>query len=290
MAKKKAKKRNKNIEKLGMKRAQKRIKSSKNQLSSPWNDTNFMLGSVLILIILFLVIGVITAINGTLPIGRFIGPPSLVAYYGFDSCSGTIVQDYSGYNNHGTVYGATWSSGYFNKSLSFNQSYVSVPHSSSIGITNTNGITIQAWVYPTAIAADMAIVSKIKYDWAESMGYELRLINGKPAFTLAYYGENWGKTLQSLSSIPLNQWTHVAATYDGYYMKIYVNGAQYVSAVRANRIIGSNTHPLTIGKRTESTITAYFNGKIDEVKLYNHARTAAQIKADAIANSYTSSC
>src|SRR5205814_7140669 len=78
-------------------------------------------------------------------------PSKLVAAYSFDEGSGTTVVDRSGTGNGGTVSNTTWSSGKYGGALSFNgtSSWVTVADSASLDLTTA--MTLEAWVYPTAI-------------------------------------------------------------------------------------------------------------------------------------------
>ncbi|WP_242467799.1 LamG-like jellyroll fold domain-containing protein, partial [Thiocapsa imhoffii] len=75
----------------------------------------------------------------------------LVAAYGFEESGGSSVQDASGQGNHGTLANVTRTTqGRFGRALSFNgnNSLVTVENSASLGLTD--GMTLSAWVYPTA--------------------------------------------------------------------------------------------------------------------------------------------
>ena len=77
--------------------------------------------------------------------------------------------------------------------------------------------------------------------------------------------------------LTVNTWTHLAATYDGTTMRLYVNGAQVASQAQTGAI-ATSTDPLQIGG--DSIYGQYFQGAIDEVRIYNVALTAAEIQAD----------
>jgi hypothetical protein len=79
-------------------------------------------------------------------------------------------------------------------------------------------------------------------------------------------------------ALPLNTWSHLAGTYDGTTMHLYLNGVLVASLAQSGNIgtslgslmIGGN--PLSAGKN--------FTGKIDEVRIYNRALGASEIQTD----------
>ena len=75
----------------------------------------------------------------------------------------------------------------------------------------------------------------------------------------------------------MNTWTHLAATYDGSVLRLYVNGAQVSTRTIGGNILTS-TSPLRIGGN--SIWGEYFTGLIDEVRIYNRPLTAAEIQTD----------
>ena len=83
--------------------------------------------------------------------------------------------------------------------------------------------------------------------------------------------------LESPGALPANQWTHVAGTYDGAQLRLYLNGSQVASQARTGslQVTGS---PLRIGGNTYST--EFFPGRIDEVRVYNRALSQSEIQTD----------
>ena len=76
---------------------------------------------------------------------------------------------------------------------------------------------------------------------------------------------------------PVNAWTHVALTYDGATLRLFVNGTQ-VATRATTGTIQTTDNPLWIGGN--SPYGEYFHGLIDEVRVYNRALTQADIQAD----------
>jgi fibronectin type 3 domain-containing protein len=206
-------------------------------------------------------------------------PPSgLVAAYGFDTGSGTVAPDQSGNGNNGTLTNATWAgagAGKYGDAVSFNgtNAYVSVPHTASLALTTA--MTLDAWVKPTTLSAGdwNTVVFKERtgyYGWA----LYANTGNNRPsanAYTTADHD------LRGTSQVSVGVWTHLAATYDGNVLALYVNGTQVATTVATGNLI-SATGALKIGGN--AIWGEYFNGLIDEVRVYNRALSAAEIQAD----------
>jgi len=77
------------------------------------------------------------------------------------------------------------------------------------------------------------------------------------------------------NAIPLNTWTHLASTYDGTTLKIYVNG-NLSSTKTVSGAVQSNSNPLRIGGNYP--YGQFFEGKIDEVRVYNRALSQGEIQ------------
>jgi hypothetical protein len=90
-------------------------------------------------------------------------------------------------------------------------------------------------------------------------------------------GGTFGGNLYGTSPLTVNMWTHLAASYDGAAMRLYVNGVQVASRAQTGAI-ATSTDPLQIGG--DSIYGQYFAGRIDEVRIYNRALSAAQIQSD----------
>jgi hypothetical protein len=86
-------------------------------------------------------------------------------------------------------------------------------------------------------------------------------------------GGTWYRTpiLQSLSA---NTWYHIVGTYDGTDLKVYVNGIED-NSTSASVIPENNTNNVHIGSTTAAS--SFFDGKIDDVRIYNRALTATDV-------------
>jgi hypothetical protein len=199
--------------------------------------------------------------------------PGLVAAYGFNEGSGTVVNDASGNGNNGTINGATWTtSGKYGNALNFNGTNALVTINNAASLQLTTGMTLEAWVYPTVSGpwwGDVIYKGNDNY-YLEGTSDN----SGFPAMGATLPGT---PPLYGTGVLALNTWAHLAATYDGATMRLYVNGVQVASRAQTGTIVTS-TNPLQIGG--DSIYGQYFTGRIDEVRIYNRALSAAQIQSD----------
>jgi hypothetical protein len=130
--------------------------------------------------------------------------------------TGTTVADKSPYGNVGTISSASWATaGKFGKSLSFNgsTSWITVNDSTSLDLST--GMTIEAWIYPTALSGWRAVIMK------EASSNEIYSLYANPPQVATV--TSGGLANVSTTSLPLNTWTHLAGTYDGVTQRLYVN-------------------------------------------------------------------
>jgi hypothetical protein len=201
-------------------------------------------------------------------------PSGLVAAYGFNEGSGSTLADQSGNGNNGTISGATWTTaGKFGNALVFNgtNAVVTVPNSASLQLTT--GMTLAAWVYPTTAPTGWRSVVTKNVDRYFLMASSDQ--GNRPAV-----GGIWtagGLNVFGTAVLAVNTWTHMAATFDGAVVRFYINGVQVASQPQTTPL-ASTTGTLQIGG--DSYPNEFFAGRIDEVRIYNKALTAAQVASD----------
>jgi hypothetical protein len=201
------------------------------------------------------------------------GPIGLVAGYAFSETTGATARDASGNGNNGTVSGATWTaSGKYGRGLSFDGVNDRVNVANAPSLNPTGAITLMAWVYPTITTGVRDIVIK------EGNGVDIynlyqRNGNGRAEMNVLVGGVN--RTAEG-ASLARNTWTHLAGTYDGATVRLFVNGTQ-VASTAASGPLSTSTGALRIGGN--SLWGEYFRGRLDEVRVYNRALTQAEIQA-----------
>jgi hypothetical protein len=185
------------------------------------------------------------------------------------------VLDRSGNGNTGTIAGASrTTSGKYGRALSFNGSsnWVTVADSNSLDLTS--GMTLEAWVYPQSNSGVRDVIMK---EGSAIDIYNLyhRNWRGRPEGNVFANGVN--RVVEGTSSISQNIWTHLATTYDGTNLRLYVNGVQ--RAVQAlTGTIATSSGVLRIGGN--SVWGEYFRGRIDDVRIYNRALAQSEIQSD----------
>ena len=199
----------------------------------------------------------------------------LVAAYGFIEGSGSTTADASGSSNTGTISGATWTtSGRYGNALSFNgtSSRVNINDANSLDLRT--GMTLEAWVYPTSLTGWRTVMLK---EISGDLSYGIYASDdaSRPAVYINIGGSEL--SVQGTASISLNTWTHLAGTYDGAMLRLFVNGSQ-VGTRATTGSIGVSTNPLRIGGN--AIWGEYFSGRIDEVRIYNRALTPTEIQTD----------
>ena len=200
-----------------------------------------------------------------------------VAAYSFDEGAGSTVTDASGHGNNGTITGATWTSqAQFGNALSFTApNWVTVNDSNSLDLTS--GMTLEAWIYPTATPSTWTTV--IFKEQPEVNNQVYGLYGGSPS-TLPLI-DVYTDTIHELygpAPLPINAWTFLAATYDAVNgLSLFVNGTQ-VGHIAGNGNMVTSIGPLRIGGN--SLFGEYFSGIIDNVRIYDRALNQTEIQTD----------
>lgn len=214
----------------------------------------------------------------------------LVSYWKFDEGARTTAYD-SVDGNNGTVQGASWTTGRVSKALSFDgtDDYVLVPDSPNL--CPTEAITLEAWIKPREMESWFSkhIVAKADPDYLDpdipNSAYEFLVRNYEGyqlEFSARFEGVPTGYRTDT-GPLAVNTWNHVVATYDGSFVRIYVNGTCVLEQAQTGRIVYSTfpNMPLQIGAsistRPGYDSVCYFNGLIDEVAIYGRALTGQEI-------------
>ena len=195
-------------------------------------------------------------------------PLGVEAAYSFDASSGTVLTEISGNGHHGTLVNSpTWVAGKHGNALSFDglNDYVTIDDLDLLG-----PFTVSMWAQAKNVGGGCHGSAVMKrYD------YGLEVCNGQ---MLGQVGNGSGSSWAASTSYTIPQagvWTYYTLTYDGTTARLYVNGTLQTSAVGTHV---SNNDLLMIGAWTTSS--EFFDGLIDDVRIYNRALTPAEIAQD----------
>jgi len=202
--------------------------------------------------------------------------PALVAAYGFDETSGPTVVDASSQNNSGTIgSGVTrTTSGRYGGALSFSGTgRVTIADAASLRLTQA--MTLEAWVNPSTVNNSWRDVVYKADDNYYLMATSTN--NSRPAGGASFGNTAATTEAYGTAALPTGVWTHLAVTYDGSTIRLFVNGTQ-VSTVAKTGSFTTSANPLQIGGN--AIYGQFFQGLIDEVRVYNRPLSAGEIQTD----------
>ena len=200
-----------------------------------------------------------------------------VARWDFEEGSGTTADDTSDNNNHGTlVNGPTWVTGKVGKALEFDGENEYIITESLASSPNTE--TLSLWLY----AKDTGVIVSELGQQAINSGYHYIKIGLNTNNELKANIWNCNNDL-TFGTINLNQWYFATLVYDGTAEKAYLNG-EFKDSYTCSRSAPSTQYLAFAATDSQSgggfDDTDYFQGKIDDIRLYDYARTPAQIAWD----------
>ncbi len=212
-------------------------------------------------------------------------------YYKFNEGTGTTTNDSSGNGANGTLSnGPVWSSNSLcltEACLYFDGSDDQVDTGKDYSWSSSQSFGLSVWVKPTSISGNRTIFGKGLT--GSTWEYSLKLTNATPNFT--YWNTSGGGeiSLSSSETIDLNTWNHLVVTYNGSTAYLYLNG-KVVSTDTAGGTFQNRANNIIIGRAYfNSGASGAFQGYIDEFKVYNYARSAAEVQKDYLSGLASSS-
>ena len=199
----------------------------------------------------------------------------LVGHWPLDDGSGAVAVDATGNGHDGDLIdGPTWAEGLYGGALLFGGSpaKVDVPYSTDL---NPEEFTASVWANPDPGGSGHRSPITSRDDFPTA-GY---IIYVEPGGNWEFWignGTNW--TPARGSAAALGEWTHVAGTYKDSQLKMYVNGE--LDAEETGTIALNTQRPLRIGAgQTDGPGNYFWVGLVDDVAVFNHAMTQAEIKS-----------
>lgn len=199
----------------------------------------------------------------------------LVGYWKFDEGSGGAAGDTSGRGNDGTLEGfgsGGWVEGIIGTALDFDNSdsYVRIPDHSSL---NPAVITVAAWINTAATGTVDQIVTKD--NGSSGQVWQFRKASNDTVQFIVFNETTFGQLI-SASTVADGDWHHVAGTWDGSEMGIFVDGDNEGSVGFSGAFRKNQTNDVLIG-RAETASPGYFDGLIDEVRVYDRVLKDGEI-------------
>lgn len=204
-------------------------------------------------------------------------PP--VGEWKFEEGSGVTANDTSGNGNNGTLTGGpAWTSGKSGKALKFDGSDDYVVGASNLGISGNAALTMCAWIKWTGSSWSSGYPSFMGNNstGTTNQGLSFTVQSGRPAIDF------WVNRWRATDALKVNTWYYVCGTKSPGVIsatsKIYVNGVLVAGAVEGTDTTPNIADAAPVVGRLDAT--RWFQGIVDDVKIYNYARTASQIAWD----------
>lgn len=208
-----------------------------------------------------------------------------LAYWRLAETSGTVVRDATANGVQGSYMGgvALGQPGAMpadaNTSIGLNGTTGRVAFGDVFDFSGKAAFTLEAWVRPDVIDTwHRRIFNKEEKDGlGRWQGYRMAVNSS----SLGLYCQRWsdGANTQvylSPAQLTLGRWYHVACTYDGATLRLYVNGSQ-VMAKASSLVVAATSAPLTVGSFTNGGSASFWSGGLDEVAVYGRALSAAEV-------------
>ena len=199
-----------------------------------------------------------------------IAETDLVAYYPLDVVRDNISRDAVG-DRHGTCVGGcpTTTTGVLDQAGSFTGQRLVVVDDGRFAMPN--GFSVMGWAQTDDPTNRQCVVTKpIDTGDDDSNAWSLCIVDSVPYF----YGGG-ERFVFAADSILLGGWFHLAATWDGFLVRLYVNGAEV--ATRAMNIEFDRSEVYLGGDRDQSGFVAPWSGQIDEVRIYGRPLSRGEI-------------
>ncbi|HKQ65248.1 MAG TPA: LamG-like jellyroll fold domain-containing protein, partial [Methylomirabilota bacterium] len=205
-------------------------------------------------------------------------PAGLRAAYAFNEGQGTNTADASGNLNTGTLTnGPTWTTqGRYGNAITFDgaNDFVAAPDGASLDLTTTG--TIEAWVRLNAVGRWHGLIAKGNANTDAAHNYALEVTNLNRARCILGNGGSF-QVLDSTVMLAAGVFRHLACTWNGTTLALYIDGALNISAAQTVTPAG-NTAPLFLGQFGGNS--DQLSGILDETRIYDRALSVAEIQAD----------
>ncbi len=199
-------------------------------------------------------------------------PITNTAYYKLDGNA----TDSSGNGNNGAESNVTWANGRFDQAAVFNGTNSYIYASNSVQQPTTN-YSISVWSkWDSKPSGSVGLVGNFKTGVNPQVGFVLAKATGSNVFGFWADGTATNGNVQGTTNFVINRWYHVVGTYDGSNIKIYVDG-QLEGTQAYTATPGTTDQPLVIGRWYGNYNAYYYDGQIDQVRIFSSALSSSQV-------------
>ena len=200
--------------------------------------------------------------------------PGMIAWWSFDEDKDApVAVDWSGHRLGGLLRKATRTPGIDGNALVCAGGCVEVPKNRLLSVTQ--GVSVSCWVKTDKAGQGNTWILNRVFQGGTAAGYRLGVLEGRPCFEVPQ--TDWSHHLKANVDLPTGCWAHLAGTFDGKTIRIYVDGEEQGTMERPGPVNTNDVH-LCLGNY-EVDHASHFDGLIDEVKLYGRALTKDEVLA-----------
>ncbi len=200
--------------------------------------------------------------------------PGMIAWWAFDEDKDApVAMDWSGHRLGGLLRKAARAPGIDGNALVCDGGCVEVPKNVLLSVTQ--GVSVSCWVRTDAAGQGNTWILNRVFQGGTATGYRLGVVDGKPCFEVPQ--TDWSHHLKASVDLPTGRWVHLAGTFDGRTIRIYVDGVEQGTMDRPGPVNTNDFH-LCLGNY-EIDHASHFEGLLDELRLYDRALTAEEVQA-----------
>jgi subtilisin-like proprotein convertase family protein len=197
-----------------------------------------------------------------------------------ETAGSTLFDDVSGYDNDGTCSGGACPTagqpGYVGRAADFDGATDYIDLGNPAGLNFEGQITLAAWIYPRASGGFRSILTHGRDDANRQVFFHINDGEYEAGFWDA------GVTARASYDMPpgdLNAWVHLAGTYDGAAWRLYRNGVQVDEQAASTGAITVSQSWFVGARDRDSVKERFFDGLIDDVRIYNRALSSVEVGA-----------
>ncbi|MDA1191804.1 MAG: LamG domain-containing protein [Candidatus Poribacteria bacterium] len=211
-----------------------------------------------------------------------IGMAKPVAVWPMDESKGDTVKDTLGQHaaDGKFVGGVSWAAGKFGSAVEFDGSTAHIEIPDPTHNLNPPQMTLMAWINPSNVAGTHSILEQ--YDWAGALGCHAFRMEGGQLQLWVIWGAGGENALGG--ALTANEWQHVASTYDGQTIRLFVNGKMTAEKQAAKKDLAASDKALSIGVRGDTKDIHWFAGLIDDVAIFDEALAEEELMKIATAS------